>query len=98
MNLNYEYGVVFFFLFKIFGIICGLVSIYFGYDLFKRGVFDKSGEFRAEYMSGNLILKSVAPGSFFALIGAIIIISVVISGYEFHVTDGYQGTKKPSLP
>lgn len=61
-------------------LILGGISIYFGYRLFLEGVSGeniKNTEMEAEIHSLKLKLNSAAPGVFFSLFGAAIIISIL---------------------
>jgi hypothetical protein len=49
-----------------------------GYRLFKLGYFEKAGELKAAYGSNHLLVKQVAPGVFFAMLGALMVAGPLI--------------------
>jgi hypothetical protein len=44
-----------------------------GYRLFRLGVFEKAGEFKATWGGRQMLIKAAAPGTFFAVLGACIV-------------------------
>lgn len=54
-----------------------------GYRLFVKGIWGHAGEMEAEFGDNKLILKKAAPGTFFALFGAIIVAITIYKGLEF---------------
>ena len=62
-------------------VIFGGISLYLGWNLFRRGV---TIEQRAEFSKGNfsVTLQKVGPGVFFALFGAAILISATINTFS----------------
>ena len=50
-------------------VLAGCLLAYFGYRLFKEGVYDKQGELKAQWGGKSLLLRQVGPGVFFALFG-----------------------------
>ncbi|MCH8330264.1 MAG: hypothetical protein IH946_02615 [Bacteroidetes bacterium] len=71
-------------IYKIISLIVGLTSIYLGYKLFVLGVWGQAGDMNAKFGDNTLILKNAAPGTFFALFGAIIISFTIFKGLEFN--------------
>lgn len=75
-------------LFRIAIIASGIFSIYLGYRLFAMGVFPQSsstnpspqGDVSAEFAGAKFSLRNAAPGTSFALFGAVIISAMVITG------------------
>jgi tetratricopeptide (TPR) repeat protein len=57
------------------GMVAGFTSIYLGYKLFLKGI-DGSASFEGEIKKVKLSLRNAAPGLFFALFGA----SVIVAG------------------
>lgn len=76
-------GIVAIISFRAVTILCGLAIVYFGFSLFRLGFYEKAGELKATWGSKNLTLKQVAPGIFFALFGAGIIVVAVWKDVEF---------------
>ncbi|HEY1903381.1 MAG TPA: hypothetical protein VGG56_13170 [Terracidiphilus sp.] len=50
-------------------VLAGCLLAYFGYRLFKEGVYEKQGELKAQWGGKSLLLRQVGPGVFFALFG-----------------------------
>jgi len=83
----YNSFIIYLILFRLSIIFTGLVSIYFGYQLFVKGVF-LSGVYRGEgstnidaNIGGNSFnIKNATPGTIFALFGVILISVMVWKG------------------
>ena len=58
---------------------CGLVSIILGYRLFKLGFTTREGKLEAGLGSKTIKVSQFAPGTFFALFGAVIIANLVLT-------------------
>ena len=71
-------------LYKTVSLFVGLTICYLGFKLFMSGIWGHAGDFKAEYGDNKLVLKSAAPGTFFALFGAMIIAFTVWKGLEFN--------------
>ncbi len=69
-------------LYKITSLLVGLALCYLGYRLFVAGVWGKAGDLDAKFGNNKLILKSAAPGTFFALFGTIVIAVTIWKGFE----------------
>lgn len=83
---------------KLVQIVVGLAFAYFGYNLFRLGVYEKAGELRAAWGERRLALKQAAPGTFFALFGALVIGVSIWRGIEVHVErPGYQPPPPPVI-
>ena len=74
------------FLFKIISLLCGVFTIFLGYKLFVKGIFNESGEVNATWNNSSLLVKKAAPGTFFALFGAIVISISIYKGFDFKST------------
>lgn len=59
-------------------IFAGVAFAVMGYRLFKLGYFEKAGELKAAYGSSHLLVKQVAPGVFFAALGAVMVAGPLI--------------------
>jgi hypothetical protein len=66
--------------YKIIGLLIGLAVVYMGYNLFVKGVFGNAGSLFTKDGDKSLYLKEAAPGTFFALFGAVFMIFVVWKG------------------
>lgn len=63
---------------KIALLLVGALFAYMGYRLFIAGVYTHAGDLKAAWGEKYLMIKQAAPGTFFALFGAaIIIVSIV---------------------
>lgn len=62
--------------------LCGLASIYMGYRLFKIGLFERAGELKVAWEGKSLALKQAAPGTFYAVLGTVIIGTAIVKGVE----------------
>lgn len=71
-----------FFIYKVFSLIAGLISIYWGYNLFMKNISAKAGDLHASNKDVSLSLKEAAPGTFFCVFGAIIILITVLKGFR----------------
>lgn len=61
----------------------GILCIYFGYRLFVLVRYEATGEGKFTLPGGSsVILSRVGPGVFFALFGAIILVTALFRGYE----------------
>ena len=69
-------------LYKIASLLCGAVLCYLGYRLFCRGIWGESGNLEARLGDNRLVLKSAAPGTFFVVLGTVVILMTVFKGLE----------------
>jgi len=69
--------------YKITSLIVGVVFGYMGYRLFISGILGDAGQLEAANGDKKLTLKKAAPGTFFALFGAIIVSITLYKGLEF---------------
>ena len=79
-------------LYKMGCLAVGSLSIYLGYRLFKSGIWGDAGDLNATFQNTKIVLKSAAPGTFFSVLGAAIIIATVLQGINFTLSN------KPQLP
>ena len=77
----------------------GALFCVLGYRLFKLGIWGNAGDLDAKFNKTSVVLKSAAPGTFFAVLGAIIVVVTVGQGINFNWQRGDGGntlsTKKP---
>lgn len=72
--------------------LIGLALGWMGYRLFRVGLFDKAGELKVAWGGGrSLVLKQAAPGTFFALLGAAIVIISLEKGFNLRTSQGPDG-------
>lgn len=93
------------FLYKLFCLGTGALFGFFGFRLFIEGVAEKSGDLTASWKSAKFVLKSAAPGTFFALVGGAVIAFTLYKGMSFDSTISSRNQPpasaedvKPQLP
>lgn len=59
--------------YRILAIAAGFGFAFFGYRLFRLGVFERAGDLKAAWGDRKLALKQAAPGTFFAVSGVIVV-------------------------
>jgi len=69
--------------FKIVSLFVGLGFGYMGYRLFMSGIWGNAGNLETKFKDGGLVLRQAAPGTFFALFGALIIACTIIKGFSW---------------
>jgi hypothetical protein len=79
-----EQEAILIFAFKVISLLCGVFTIYLGYKLFVKGIFNEAGDLKATWSDKGLLVKKAAPGTFFALFGAIVIFFSIYKGLDFH--------------
>jgi hypothetical protein len=84
-------------LYKLACLAVGALFGWLGYRLFMAGIWGPSGNLHANFRDWKLILKSAAPGTFFVVLGAFIIVFTVMSGLKFDVANG-GGSMQPAAP
>lgn len=83
------------FWYKIACLFTGLIIIFFGYNLFVKGIFNNDGEVEGSWNNFKLIIKRAAAGTYFIIFGSIIISMVVFKGLE---NEEYSGrTNHPTI-
>ena len=90
-------------IYKLACLAVGSLFCALGYRLFKLGIWGGAGDLDAKFHDTRLVLKSAAPGTFFAILGAVIIVVTVWQGINFNWQRGGSGTalsteKAPPLP
>lgn len=90
------------FLFKVISLLSGVFTIYLGYKLFVKGIFNESGDVQAAWNNMSLLVKKAAPGTFFALFGAVVVSITIYKGFDFKSTyqpqtEQLNEIKAPSL-
>jgi hypothetical protein len=78
--------VTFAFIFKSLSIIVGFTVIYWGYKLFLKGFLNSTGNLSAFWGNKSIVFKNTAPGVFFTVFGASIILFSVIKGVNYTST------------
>ena len=70
-------------MYKIVTIFAGLAFAFMGYRLFISGIFAEAGELRTNWDNRSLVLRKAAPGTFFAMLGAVITCVSLWRGLSF---------------
>ena len=71
-----------FLIYKLSSLIVGILSMYMGFKLFVNGIWGHSGDMIAKFKDNKLILKNAAPGTFFSVLGAVIICFTIFKGLK----------------
>jgi hypothetical protein len=71
------------FCYKLTCLMSGVLICFLGYRLFVLGIFRGAGELDSSLQNNKIILRKAAPGTFFALFGAMIVGVTVWRGLEF---------------
>jgi len=69
-------------IYKVVSLVVGLGFGYMGYRLFLAGILGSAGNLEASSGSGALKLSRAAPGTFFALFGAAVIVATIAQGFD----------------
>lgn len=68
--------------YKLFSLGAGVLLAYLGYRLFMAGVWGSGGDVEAKFRETSVVVKEGAPGTFFAICGAIVICFTVFKGMD----------------
>lgn len=82
-------------IYKVVTILAGLALAFMGYKLFVHGIFTEAGELSTKWENRSLVLKKAAPGTFFALLGTVIVCVSLWRGLTLGPSQGggaLQGT------
>lgn len=69
--------------YKLASLFVGLLFSFMGYKLFMSGIWGHAGEIDSKFGDNTFVIKKAAPGTFFALFGAIIVGITIWKGLEF---------------
>lgn len=85
--------------YKVACIVSGTMFGYLGYRLFSKGIWGDAGTLQSSYKDNKLLLKGAAPGSFFVVLGTIIVGTALLKGFDMYVsTDAIMTGSPPKLP
>lgn len=86
-------------LYKIVSLLAGVFLSYMGYRLFLAGIWGNAGDVKGEFGDNKIVIKKAAPGTFFVLMGAIVIGLTINKGLNFENNQDNQGgqNEKPTL-
>ena len=102
--MNPELAVIFgITLYKIGCLTVGSLFALLGYRLFQSGIWGNAGNLDSKFKDAKIVLKSAAPGTFFAVLGAGIIVVTIWQGINFDFeqrahTSNVSSKSLPSLP
>lgn len=86
-------------LYKLSCLTVGSLFSILGYRLFKSGIWGNAGDLETNFKDSKIVLKSAAPGTFFAVLGAAVIITTIWQGINFTLESKEPSTlKQPQLP
>lgn len=79
-------------IYKVVTILSGSFFAYMGYKLFIHGIFQDAGELKTNFKNMSLVLKKAAPGTFFVVLGSIIVCTSLWKGLNYE-PDNETGMK-----
>lgn len=68
--------------YKLISLLVGLGFAYMGYRLFMANIWGDTGTVSGEYKNTKFLFKRAAPGTFFAVAGAVIVVTTILRGFE----------------
>jgi len=83
--------------YKLACLAVGSLFCMLGYRLFTLGIVNSAGDLNANWQDKKVTLKSAAPGTFFAILGGLIIIFTVLKGMNVQPI-GVDHPVSPSAP
>jgi hypothetical protein len=72
-------------LYKISTLAAGVALSFMGYRLFMAGIWGESGNIEAKVHKYSLVIAKAAPGTFFALFGAIVVVVSLYRGLDYQL-------------
>ncbi len=85
MDLVFNTTVVAITFYRITALLVGLAFGVMGYKLFVKGIFGDAGDLESKWGDNRLILKRAAPGTFFAVLGAGVLVATLWSGVPLDI-------------
>lgn len=73
----FEISIVYLLVWRIAVLVTGIILIIVGYKLFTAGISNNDGSLHASSGNSSLKMVNIAPGTFFALFGTFIIITII---------------------
>lgn len=73
-------------LYKLASLGAGCCMCWLGYRLFVLGIVTPAGDMSVSNGKSKLVLKAAAPGTFFAVLGAIVLFATVWKGFNANTT------------
>jgi hypothetical protein len=81
------------FFYKTICLLLGTFICWLGYLCFANNYIQKAGNLNAQYSTSNLNLTQAAPGTFFCVLGAFVMIFTIVKGLKFEESH----SQKPSI-
>ena len=73
--------------YKLTLLVVGFLLAFLGYRLFTLSIWGSAGEFQVKFEKTSLVLKGAAPGTFFAVLGASVIVATIVRGFDLYTRD-----------
>lgn len=70
-------SILYLLIWRIAVLVTGVILVIVGYKLFRAGITDNKGTLEAGNEKASLKIANIAPGTFFALFGTFIIVTIV---------------------
>ena len=85
--------------YKLCSLVTGVILSYLGYRLFMAGIWGNAGDAEGSFGDNKIIIRKAAPGTFFVLMGALVIGLTIFKGLDFNSYHNKQGVidEKPKL-
>lgn len=85
--------------YKLASLATGAFLCYLGYKLFMAGVRENAGSAAGGFGDSRIIISRAAPGTFFVLMGAVVIGLTIAKGMDFESFNSRGGrtNEKPAL-
>ncbi len=85
------------FAYKLGSLAVGLCTVYLGYRLFVLGIWGDAGDMEAKFQDNKLIVKAAAPGTFFVVLGAVVVCFTIYKGLELknHLNTYIPSSERP---
>lgn len=86
-------------IYKLSSLVAGLALSFMGYKLFMAGIWGSAGGADASFGDNRITLKKAAPGTFFVVVGAIVICVTLLQGLQYSGSNnqGCPSYEKPTL-
>lgn len=84
-------------IYKLSCLAMGSLFCVLGYRLFRAGVRGDAGNVEAKFDDTKIVLKAAAPGTFFAILGAAIVVTTLWHGLDYDLQRAVD-MAKPPLP
>lgn len=85
-------------IYKVASLGVGAILCFLGYRLFLAGVWGAAGDLEVKFRKNSLVLKSAAPGTFFALFGTVVIAFTIWKGLELERKGSPNGKFQTRVP